>query len=114
MNKKLPLITMVLGLLGTPFVDSIAQVNGMTYEQKLAACAACHGTNGEQPVIPSYPILAGQYADYLINSLHAYKTGRRNHPVMNAQVKLLGLTDSDIKRLGQHFSKKKSLKGLAE
>ena len=32
---------------------------------------------------------------------------------MNAQVKLLGLTDSDIKRLSRHFSQKRSLKGLA-
>ena len=91
-----------------------ASANSMTYEQKLNACAACHGVNGDKPVVPSYPILAGQYADYLVNSLQAYKSGRRTHPIMNAQVKLLGLTDSDINRLSLHFSRKKSLKGLAE
>ena len=60
------------------------------------------------------PILAGQYEDYLVSSLQAYKSGRRIHPIMNAQVKLLGLTDSDIKRLSRHFSQKRSLKGLAK
>ena len=113
-NKRYSLIIIILGLAGIPFTYLSAQVNGMTYEQKLAACAACHGVNGDKPVVANYPILAGQYADYLENSLHAYKNGRRNHPIMNAQVKLLGLTDLDIKRLGKYFSKKKSLKGLAE
>ena len=94
--------------------ESVAQTGGMSYEQKLSACAACHGVNGDKPVVPNYPILAGQYADYLVNSLQAYKSGRRKHPIMNAQVKLLGLTDSDIKKMGQYFSKKKSLRDLAE
>ena len=94
--------------------STYSAASSMTYEQKLKASAACHGVNGDKPVVPSYPILAGQYEDYLVNSLQAYKSGRRIHPIMNAQVKLLGLTDSDISRLSRHFSRKSSLKGLAE
>ncbi|OUU76178.1 MAG: hypothetical protein CBC29_00215 [Methylococcaceae bacterium TMED69] len=113
-DKRYFWLTMGLSSIFLLFFSLNAPANSMTYEQKLNACAACHGVNGDKPVVPSYPILAGQYEDYLVNSLQAYKSGRRIHPIMNAQVKLLGLTDSDINRLSRHFSKKKSLKGLAE
>jgi cytochrome c553 len=45
-------------------------------------CAACHGLDLQTPVDPSYPKLAGQYRDYLENSLHAYQTGGRKNPIM--------------------------------
>jgi cytochrome c553 len=56
------------------------------------ACASCHGANYSKPIDPSYPKIAGQYADYLYVALKAYKTegnpvvGRSN-AIMGAQVK---------------------------
>lgn len=56
------------------------------------ACASCHGANFNKPVVPAYPKLAGQHADYLFASLRAYGTegnphvGRAN-AVMSGQVK---------------------------
>ena len=114
MNKRCFWKTFSLGSVFMFYLCTNVLANDMTYEQKLNACAACHGVNGDKPVVPSYPILAGQYEDYLVSSLQAYKSGRRIHPIMNAQVKLLGLTDSDIKRLSRHFSQKRSLKGLGK
>ena len=87
--------------------------NGMSYEQKLTACGTCHGAQGDKPISPDYPILAGQHKDYLANSLYSYMDGRRNHPIMNVQVKVLGLTKRDIDRMSVYFSKQKSLKDLA-
>jgi len=37
-------------------------------------CASCHGANYNKPIDPSYPKLAGQYADYLYVALKAYQT----------------------------------------
>ncbi|MBX3607899.1 MAG: cytochrome c4 [Piscinibacter sp.] len=37
-------------------------------------CASCHGDNFSKPIDPSYPKLAGQYADYLFVALKAYQT----------------------------------------
>lgn len=56
------------------------------------ACASCHGDNYNKPIDPSYPKLAGQYADYLYVALKAYKTEGnpqvgRNNPIMSGQVK---------------------------
>jgi len=56
------------------------------------ACASCHGANYNKPVVPAYPKLAGQHADYLFATLRAYGTegnpqvGRAN-AVMSGQVK---------------------------
>ena len=87
---------------------------GLSFEDKLAACAACHGENGDEALAPDYPILAGQYADYLEAALNAYKSGRRTHPIMQMQVEALALTDEDIVRLAAHFASKPGLKSLAQ
>ncbi len=52
--------------------------------QALAApCAACHGVEGVSGN-PSSPSLAGQDAQYLAATLHAYKDGSRGNPTMKA------------------------------
>ena len=116
MNKNLLNLSLVLliGISGFVVFSDEAQANGMSYEQKLQACGTCHGADGDKPLAPDYPILAGQHEDYLANSLKAYKDGRRKHPIMNVQVKVLDLTDGDISRLSSYFSKKPALKGLGE
>lgn len=78
--------------------------NGMSFGDKLKACGACHGENGDKPLAPDYPKLAGQHADYITQALKNYRDGRRTHPIMSMQVKALGLTDDDMVKLGQHFA----------
>ena len=54
-----------------------------------AVCVACHGADGIG-VVPQYPSLAGQHADYIVQALREYKNGGRKNPVMAgmaAQVK---------------------------
>jgi cytochrome c553 len=93
--------------------ESVEEV-GLTFENKLAACSACHGVNGDQPLAPDYPVLSGQYQDYLESALMAYKTGRRQHMIMNMQVQALALTDADISKLAAYFASKPGLIGLGE
>jgi len=75
------------------------------------ACISCHGADMNTPIDASYPKLAGQYPDYLVNAMLAYKrTGRstmgRDNPVMAAQVQ--SLTTRDIADLAAYLG---SLKG---
>jgi cytochrome c553 len=42
-----------------------------------AACSACHGPQGMGLAAAKYPRLAGQHADYIALSLHAFQTGKR-------------------------------------
>src|SRR5690554_2669609 len=65
------------------------------------ACASCHGADAKTSVMPSYPILAGQHEDYLLQALRSYKRGAtgstnvnaRNNAVMTAMVQQLSDTD---------------------
>jgi cytochrome c553 len=43
-------------------------------------CASCHGADAVKSVDPSYPILAGQYADFLVHALKAYQRGASGAP----------------------------------
>lgn len=60
-------------------------------------CAACHGENGDKPLQPEYPVLAGQHADYLAKALKDYKSGVRKNAIMGAQMQTLTVKDiSDV------------------
>ncbi len=66
------------------------------------ACADCHGKDGNTPLDPSYPLLGGQYADYIEHALVAYRDGQREHALMSPQAK--GLTDKQIADVAAYFS----------
>ncbi|NKF21972.1 c-type cytochrome [Solimonas marina] len=70
--------------------------------EKAAVCTSCHGERGAKPIAPTYPMLAGQYANYLAQALHEYKDGQRKNPIMAAQAATL--SDADIKALAHYFS----------
>lgn len=67
-------------------------------------CASCHGADAKTPLNPEYPILAGQHADYLRQSLMAYQRGQagapatsniRKNAVMGAMASTLAQSDID-------------------
>ncbi len=65
-------------------------------------CAACHSERGDKPLQPDYPILAGQYRDYLYKALTDYQSGARKDPVMGGMAKPLTL--KDIEDVTQWYS----------
>ena len=114
---KFEFILVFLMVLGAGFLPVFAAdetTSGMSYDAKLQSCFACHGENGDKPLMPDYPVLSGQYQDYLAQSLYAYRSGRRQHAIMNAQVVALGLTDDDIEKLAAYFSSKPGLVNLGD
>ena len=60
-----------------------------------AVCAACHGKDGNTPIDPSNPKLAGQYPDFLVRALSDYKSGARKNAIMAGQVQALSRADID-------------------
>lgn len=58
-----------------------AQGDAAAGKEKSAACAACHGADGNSNN-PTFPNLAGQYASYLVKSLEDYKSGERKNAIM--------------------------------
>ena len=71
-----------------------------------ATCVACHGQNGIG-LSPTWPSLAGQHEDYLVNSLMGYRDGKRGDPVMMPMA--ANLSDQDIKLLARYYA---GLEGL--
>lgn len=95
--------TVIASLLLSASVSVLAQAPA-----KEAMCAACHGPAGAKPISPSYPKLNGQNKQYLIDSMKAYKAGKRTGglaAVMTAQSQ--ALTDADIEALAEYYSSQK-------
>jgi cytochrome c553 len=67
-------------------------------------CVACHGNDGVG-ILPEYPILSGQHADYLAQSLRGYRSGQRKNAVMAGMA--AALTDQDILELAEYYSKQR-------
>lgn len=82
-------------------VSTIASAE-MAVPEKAAVCAACHGEGGAKPILPEYPVLAGQYANYLEHALHEYKDGKRKNAVMASQA--VGLSKAEIRALSRYFA----------
>ncbi len=72
-----------------------------TAPKAVQTCVACHGKDGIG-ILPEYPNLAGQHADYLRNSLQGYKSGQRKNPIMAGMA--AALTPQDIVELANYYS----------
>ncbi|KUE78566.1 cytochrome c [Aeromonas schubertii] len=68
---------------------------------KAVVCAACHGVEGKA-MIPGYPHLAGQSAQYTAKQLKAFRDGQRQDPVMAPMAK--PLSDADIENLAAWYA----------
>lgn len=99
MNKLL--IAMIAGA-GLTLAGTAMGANVVAGKEKAAVCTACHGANGNTPLSPDYPKLAGQPADYLEKALRDYKKGVRKNPLMGPQAQ--NLSKQDIKDLAAYFS----------
>jgi cytochrome c553 len=75
-----------------------------TIEQRVIACAACHGKQGEGlRANEYYPRIAGKPAGYLYNQLVNFRARRRQYAVMNYMVAFL--SDDYLREIAEHFSR---------
>ena len=65
------------------------------------SCIDCHGADGTAPIDPSYPVIGGQYADYLAHALQGYRSGDRDNALMASQAR--SLSDQQIADLSAYF-----------
>ncbi len=78
---------------------------------KAAPCAACHGGDGGGGGDPSWPKLAGQFPEYLVEQLEAFKSGARKNPLMTPMA--ARLTDQDMQDLAAYYASQPSKQGAA-
>ena len=79
---------------------ALAGGDAKTGKTKAAACAGCHGENGEG--IEPNPGLAGLEEDYLVEQLKAFKEGTRADPMM--QMFSTGLSEQDMADLAAFYA----------
>lgn len=94
LSKSLMLIPAVLiSLTGA----NVAQADGAKlYQTK--TCFSCHGKDGNTPLIPIYPKLAGQNADYAFTQMQDIKSGKRSNGQSAAMKGVMGLVNDDEMR----------------
>ena len=70
-------------------------------KSKSAACAACHGADGNS-INPAWPKLAGQGAPYLYSQLAMFKDGTRQNALMNGQA--AALSEQDMHDIAAYYA----------
>jgi cytochrome c553 len=96
-------LSLSLGLAGAAYAGDYEAGKKIAEEK----CQACHGEAGNKPITPDMPRLGGQHYDYLLHSLHAYKSGARNNPMMAPMAQ--PLSDKDMRDAAWYFSKQVGL-----
>ena len=73
--------------------------------QQAAVCLACHHLNG-QPLLPGYPQLAGQHANYIVEQTLLISRGQRHSGLAAAMRGIASrLTEHDIRAIAQWYSR---------
>ena len=80
-------------------------------KDKALVCAACHGADGNS-LVPMYPSLAGQSANYIAKQLADFKSGNRKDPVMAGMV--AALSKEDMNDLAAFFAVQSTNTGTGE
>ena len=88
--------------------SAMAEGNASIGKGKAAACAACHGADGNSPS-DMFPKLAGQGEAYLVKQLQDFKSGARNNAIMAPMVATL--SEEDMADLAAYFSSQKIAPG---
>lgn len=102
-----PLLALVLAGCGQGGHHGHSKPHDKAWVQKTikTVCSNCHGKTGVSKV-PRFPIIAGQYKDYLLQALKDYREGRRKSPIMNRMVK--GMTNAQLEALAAYYSRQES------
>ncbi len=101
-------LSLLLGLGAVSSVNAL-EGNAEAGKAKSVMCAACHGVDGNS-LVPIYPKLAGQSADYIAKQLADFKTGvmsggkeGRVDPVMGGMAMAVA-TPQDMADLGAYYA----------
>ena len=97
---KVVSLALVASLVALP---AVAADGAALYKEK--TCNACHGPQGNKPLMPDYPKIAGQNAAYLERQMLDIKSGARNNANTAAMKGVMHLvSDDEIKVLAEYIA----------
>ena len=101
MYKRLSMFTVALALSAAAPASALdIEAGGKLYKKE---CRGCHGPTAKG--LASYPKLAGQPAEYLVQRLEEYRSGKKlgpNTPLMAPRAKKL--SDEDIANIANFIA----------
>jgi cytochrome c len=96
------LATVALGAASTALADDTPDGETLFNER---TCFTCHGKDGKTPILPFYPLIAGQNAPYVLQQLIDIKSGARangNTAAMRGVMHLVN--EEEMKILSEYIS----------
>lgn len=109
---KKTLVIMFAGLAMMASGVSYAKGDATKGKALSAACAACHGGDGNS-TNPDWPKLAGQGQAYIAKQLHDFRSDKRVDAVMSAQAKLIA-SDEDVEHIAAYYASQEAKSGTAD
>jgi len=97
MRVKVMLLGAIAALGMTFGANVVAAEDGQAL-YKAKTCWSCHGKDAKSPVLPTYPSLAGQSADYMFNQMKDIKSGARKNGGTAAMKGVMGLVNDEQMR----------------
>lgn len=102
MNKMYKVLS-IAGVFLLGFSATASATDGATL-YKTKTCVACHGKDGKTPILPNYPKIAGQNAEYSEQQMLDIKTGARANGMSAGMKGIMHLvTDEEIKALAAYI-----------
>ena len=72
---------------------------------KTKTCFTCHGKDGKTPILPGYPKIAGQNAEYSLQQMKDIKSGARANGMSAAMKGIMHLvSDEEMKALADYMA----------
>jgi len=120
MRKSLLAVAVVLGVAGSlsaHAMDAAIKGDAAAGKTKAAACAACHGADGNSAA-PTFPKLAGQGERYLFKQLKEINRPDKKGNIIRAVPTMTGqtesLSDQDLADLAAYFASQTGSTGQAK
>jgi cytochrome c len=101
MKIKAMVMAVSAALLSLGLVGNAAAADGAAlYKEK--ACFSCHGQDAKTPLMPAYPKIAGQSAEYAYNQMKDIASGARSNGQSAAMKAIIAaVSDEEMKALAE-------------
>lgn len=104
-QRRLLAVLLVTVWLGAASATPAETLDGETLFNH-RTCVTCHGKDGKTPILPEYPIIAGQNAAYILQQLKDIKSGARANGNSASMRGIMHLVDEEeMKALAEYISK---------
>lgn len=93
METKTTLRALLAALMLVGAGHTVALDGQQLYNTK--TCFSCHGKNANTPILPSYPKIAGQNAEYALQQMKDIKSGARANGMSAAMKGVMHMVNDD-------------------